>query len=164
MTGLRVTQYQTEEFNAGSRKKNPECHIKAPPLRREGTFFFPSSFSGRYSPVIRWVSGDVVASGSRRRKPFRGTDSWGRKKKNLASEHTRCTTPTPSCSCCRKDDKIGSPGASRTVDKTLLTGQRSYPKVKPPGDTAGPFMNVGESDALCLALAPWFVFSFITES
>lgn len=39
MTGLRVTQYQTEKFNAGSRK-NPECHIKAPPLRREGMFFF----------------------------------------------------------------------------------------------------------------------------
>lgn len=85
-------------------------------------------------------------------------------KKDLASEHTRCTTPTPSCSCCKKDDKIGSPGASHTVDKTLLTGQRSYPKVKPPGDTTGPFMNTGESDALCLVLAPWFVFSFITKS
>lgn len=40
-----------------------------------------------------------------------------------------------------EDEKIGTPGASRTVDKTLWTGQRSYPKVNPPGDTAGLVIN-----------------------
>lgn len=89
MTSLGVTQNQTEEFN--SQKKKTECHIEAPPLRY---FFLPLIIFRVVMPPCDTPSlGRCRCLGSRRRRPFRGSDSW--RKNVLFRKHMRWTTPTP---------------------------------------------------------------------
>lgn len=103
MTGLRVTQYQTEEFNAGSRKKTLSVTLKRRRSDGRERFFFLIIF-GSLQPCDTLSFGRCRRLGEPPQEAIQ-RNRQSRRKKTLASEHTRCTTPTPSCSCCKKDNK-----------------------------------------------------------
>lgn len=68
MTSLRVTQYQTEQFNAESRnkkrKRTQSVTLKLRRSHRKGPPPTPPPPPHRYNPVIHWVLGDIAASGA----------------------------------------------------------------------------------------------------